>query len=77
MNPFQLGKPQGGSMVTNAGKPILVTADGEVIDKEFKDVDAALKEAKRLARKNEDDVYVYVATKRVGPTEPKVEEVAL
>lgn len=60
-----------------AGKPILVNGDGTVLGGDFKDVEDAVNEAKRLARKNDDEVFVYVATKRVGPTEPKVEAVDL
>jgi len=74
---FILGKGAVMQTVVNPGKPILVTADGAVIDKDFKDVDAALQEARRLARKNDDDIYLYVPNKRVGPSEPKVEEVTL
>lgn len=68
---FKLGKPQGGR-VAKPGKPILVDGDGQVLDIECKDFDDAVAQAKRLARKREDDIYVYVASKRVGPSEPAV-----
>ncbi len=75
MTEFKLGKQsQLGGAVKKPGQPILVDGEGNVIDKDFDDVNQAEAEAKRLARKNEDDVYVYVAKTRFGPSEPKVEQ---
>ena len=74
---FHLGKHQQGDTVKKPGQPILIDGEGNLIDKDFETPEAAVAEARRLARKTEDDVYVYVASKRVGPSEPKVEEVDL
>ena len=75
MNDFKLGKQSAlGGAVKKPGQPILVDGEGNVIDRDFESLEQATAEAKRLARKNEDDVYVYVAKTRVGPSEPKVEE---
>lgn len=77
--PFVLGKDHinyGGWHVQEPGKPLLVDAEGRVLGT-FETVEKALAEAKRIARKNDDDIYLYVAKTRIGPTEPKVEEVAL
>jgi hypothetical protein len=59
------------------GKPMVVMGDGRVLNQEFKDLDEATDEAKRLARKEDDEVYVYVPKVRFQPSEPKVEEVPL
>lgn len=79
LHAMKLGKAatQEDSMIQQPGQPILVTGDGQVIDREFKDETAAVQHARRLARKSDDDVYVYVASKRLSPSEPKVEEEAL
>lgn len=72
---LSLGKPQGGRM--KPGKPILMDGQGNVIYTELDDLDAAKREAKRLARVNNDEVYVYTTVTKFQPSEPKVEEVAV
>lgn len=69
---FTLGKPKGESHMLKPGKPIIMDGDGRIAEKECKDLEDAVREAKRLARKIDDDVYVYVAVKIVSPNEPTV-----
>lgn len=72
MPDFNLGK-QGVITMRQAGTPIVMLGNGEILNLDFDDVDAATKEALRRARMTNDEVYVYAPVKRAGPTDPKVE----